>query len=64
MRKGKKEGRGRLYFCDGGHYDGEWKQDEMHGFGELYYPSGRLAYRGHWKQGQFHGLGIIYNEVP
>jgi len=33
----------------------------MHGFGELYYSSGRLAYRGHWKQGQFHGLGIIYN---
>jgi antitoxin component YwqK of YwqJK toxin-antitoxin module len=43
-----RNGHGTLYFKDGGHYEGEWKDDKMHGFGKLYYENGSIAYEGHW----------------
>ena len=37
MRGGKKEGRGKYYYDDGVFYDGQWKEDEINGFGKLHY---------------------------
>lgn len=39
-----RNGHGILYFKDGGNYEGEWKDDKMHGFGKLYYENGKIAY--------------------
>lgn len=56
-----KNGHGILYFKDGGHYEGEWKDDKMHGFGKLYYENGKIAYEGHWDNDEFNGQGRVYN---
>jgi len=48
MKSGQKNGWGKFKFEEGSFYEGEWKKDQMHGFGKLYYPSGQLAYEGHW----------------
>ncbi|CAD8167607.1 unnamed protein product [Paramecium octaurelia] len=61
---GKKEGRGRLYYKEGGYYDGNWKNDRINGQGVLYYASGRPAYDGEWIDDKFQGLGILYNDTP
>lgn len=44
MKGGQKNGPGRFYFVDGGIYDGNWKGDQMHGWGKLYYQNNKLAY--------------------
>ncbi|CAD8063171.1 unnamed protein product [Paramecium primaurelia] len=61
---GKKEGRGRLYYKEGGYYDGYWKNDKINGQGVLYYASGRPAYDGEWVDDKFQGQGILYNDTP
>ncbi|CAK61526.1 unnamed protein product (macronuclear) [Paramecium tetraurelia] len=61
---GKKEGRGRLYYKEGGYYDGNWKNDRINGQGVLYYASGRPAYDGEWIDDKFQGQGILYNDTP
>ncbi|CAD8176064.1 unnamed protein product [Paramecium octaurelia] len=61
---GKKEGRGRLYYKEGGYYDGNWKNDRISGQGVLYYASGRPAYDGEWVDDKFQGQGILYNDTP
>ena len=33
-----------MYFGNGGRYIGEWKNNKMNGFGQLFYESGKLAY--------------------
>ena len=45
-------------------YEGEWKNDEMNGFGKLYYQNGKLAFEGYWKNSEFHGKGRIINDQP
>ena len=44
MKNNQKNGRGKFHFFDGGVYDGIWKNDQMHGWGKLYYQQGKLAY--------------------
>ncbi|CAD8073265.1 unnamed protein product [Paramecium sonneborni] len=61
---GLKEGRGRLYYKEGGYYDGHWKNDRINGQGVLYYASGRPAYDGQWVDDKFQGQGILYNDTP
>ncbi|CAD8083713.1 unnamed protein product [Paramecium sonneborni] len=61
---GLKEGRGRLYYKEGGYYDGHWKNDRINGQGVLYYASGRPAYDGEWVDDKFQGQGILYNDTP
>lgn len=43
---GKRNGKGKVYFRDGGAYDGDWKNDSMWGFGVLFYDNGQVAYEG------------------
>ena len=64
MKNGQKNGRGKFYFFDGGVYDGVWKNDQMHGWGKLYYQQGKLAYEGNWSNGEFDGYGKVYNDNP
>jgi hypothetical protein len=45
-------------------YDGEWKENKMHGKGILYYASGTPAYDGEWFEDKFEGFGVLYNENP
>lgn len=41
---------------DGKMYEGEFKNDECHGKGTLYYPDGK-RFEGDWKEGKKHGSG-------
>ena len=61
---GKKEGYGICFFPEGSRYEGEWKDDQMHGFGKLFYANGSLAYEGQWKDSEFHGIGKVYCLEP
>lgn len=46
-----KNGFGKLYYEDGGSYEGAWVNGEIDGYGKLYYQSGNLAYEGYWVKG-------------
>ena len=61
---GLKERHGKLDFHDGGYYEGQWRNDAMQGYGELYYANGALAYKGLWLEGCFSGNGKIFNDKP
>ena len=37
----KKEGKGKLTFADGSYYEGEFKQNEICGYGKYYWPDGK-----------------------
>jgi hypothetical protein len=41
-----RNGLGVFMYKDGGHYEGHWKDNQMHGAGKLFYPSTQLAYDG------------------
>ena len=59
-----RHGFGKFYYQDGGHYEGEWKDNKMNGFAKLYYQNNDLAYEGLWKDDQFHGKGKVFNDNP
>lgn len=59
---GMRSGRGKFYYLDGGVYDGEWKENRMHGRGVLYYANGEPAYDGEWQNDKFQGQGVLYND--
>lgn len=59
-----RNGRGKFYYQEGSFYDGEWRNNNMHGMGRLYYSNGKLAYEGEWFTDQFHGRGKVYNDLP
>ena len=61
---GVKEGYGKLTYSDGAYYEGNFKEDKMHGKGTLYYGPDKPAYDGEWICDQFHGKGSLYNENP
>ncbi|KAL4475150.1 hypothetical protein ABPG74_001846 [Tetrahymena malaccensis] len=61
---GMRHGRGKFYYQDGGLFDGEWRENKMHGKGILSYASGKPAYDGDWVDDKFEGFGILYNENP
>ena len=41
--------------------EGTWRNNQLHGYGKLYYSSGKLAYDGQYEMGEFHGYGKAYN---
>ncbi len=47
-KNGLRNGRGKFFYQDGGFYDGNWKDDKMHGFGRLFSNFGVLVYDGNW----------------
>ena len=57
-----RNGRGKFYYQEGSFYDGEWKDNKMHGNGQLYYANGKLAYEGEWYMDEFHGFGKVFND--
>jgi len=46
---------------DGSGYEGNWKEDKMHGEGTLYYPQGKKAYNGNFSEDRFEGFGHLYS---
>jgi len=61
LKKGMREGRGRLQLRSGATYSGEWKHNLKHGSGIYYYASGE-SYQGEFENDAMHGSGI-YTEA-
>jgi hypothetical protein len=59
---GKRHGKGTMLFGNGAYYAGSWIDDQMHGFGTLYYASGNPEYIGEWSNSKFNGKGCYFNE--
>ena len=57
-----RNGFGKFYYNEGSVYEGNWKDNLMHGKGNLYYSNGKLAYEGDWRMDEFHGQGKVYNQ--
>jgi hypothetical protein len=55
---GKKEGKGKMVYQNGGIYEGEWKNDKRDGFGKMIYKTGS-SYEGGWKDDKIDGIGTI-----
>lgn len=58
------DGHGKFYFANKAHYEGQFRNDRMHGLGKLFYQNGKLAYEGEWQFNTFDGQGTLYNEKP
>lgn len=54
---GVRQGYGVMAFSDGRRYEGEWRNDQFNGYGELIRANGTPVYVGEWKNGQYHGKG-------
>lgn len=50
-----RHGSGKFFYQDGGLFDGEWRENMMHGRGVLSYASGKPAYDGEWDSDKFEG---------
>lgn len=61
---GARNGYGTFYYNEGGKYSGYWNNNQMDGYGTLYYPDSRIAYQGLWQNDALHGKGILNNEKP
>lgn len=55
--EGKRSGRGKCAFADGGRYEGEWAEDRPHGKGSRAFAGGE-RYQGEWREGRRHGFGV------
>ena len=55
-KDGKKHGKGRYTWSDGGIYIGNWKDGKEHGHGTYTSPVG-TKYVGEWKEGKYDGQG-------
>lgn len=62
MKEDTRHGKGTFKFSKGGTYKGDWVLGKMHGYGILFYPSGKIAYEGEWKNDVFEGKGRMINE--
>jgi len=60
----KRHGYGTYYYSDATHpsykqYQGEWKEDQKHGYGVLFLKKGGV-YVGQWQANKRHGLGVMH----
>ena len=63
FKKGKENGKIKIYYHGMLLYDGEMKKGTMDGKGTQYYPeSNQIRYKGEWKKGEYDGKGTLYNE--
>uniref|UniRef100_A0A6U4C902 Uncharacterized protein n=1 Tax=Phaeomonas parva TaxID=124430 RepID=A0A6U4C902_9STRA len=56
-----REGFGTMSFDDGSCYQGQWRNNQMHGQGELSRRNGRVVYRGDFKHNLRHGQGAEHD---
>ncbi len=56
-----RDGYGKLSFSDGAYYEGQWKDNSMHGKGTLYYSEENKAYEGEWFEDKFNNFGHLFN---
>ena len=56
IKYGKREGKGIMNYKDGYEYNGEWKNDKMHGKGVYF--KGNIKYEGDFNCGKIEGFGI------
>ena len=62
-KKGKMNGKGKVYSHKSLVYEGEFKNDMMDGKGTAYYPdSEQVKYKGEWENNAYSGKGTLYNE--
>jgi hypothetical protein len=59
IMNGKYYGKGEYQFKNGNKYDGQWRDDQMHGTGVYYYPDGS-RYEGLFVNGKKNGKGNFY----
>ena len=59
----KRYGKGVLQLSNGSKYNGDWKDDQMYGIGELFYDNGKLAYKGGFLDNKVDGYGTMYNDI-
>jgi hypothetical protein len=64
MQNNQKNGFGKLVYQDGVYFEGNFRNDFIHGKGTLFYGANRPAYSGEWIQNKFNGKGSLYNEFP
>jgi hypothetical protein len=55
--EGKRQGKGKMIFDEGGSYEGEFKDNKFHGFG-IYKWYDNEEYEGEWKDNERNGKGI------
>ena len=58
LSNGKRDGKG-TFVCEKFTFTGEWKDDKMHGKGEIVYKNGE-KYVGEWRDNQKYGQGTYY----
>lgn len=62
-KKGKMNGKGKIYSHKFLLYEGEFKDGMMDGKGTAYYPdSEQVKYKGEWENNTYSGKGTLYNE--
>ena len=54
-------GIGTFYFEDMRKYEGQWKNNKMHGYGTIIWPGGDI-YEGEFKEDKKCGFGVFYNQ--
>ena len=52
-------GRGKLCFSNGDYYEGDFEDDEFHGFGRMNWVNKKIIYEGWWERGRFKGYGKL-----
>ena len=60
---GKRHGRGKLWLREGGHYEGDWRDGELNGYGIQFDKDGYKLYEGQFVKGKREGSGIAYNTI-
>ena len=59
MKDGQRNGKGRfIWVTKGDMYEGDWKDDMMHGKGLYIFSNGKVYY-GDWFEGEMHGKGVM-----
>ncbi len=54
-----------MTFASGNYFEGEWKFDKKHGFGEMHWLTTNELYRGYWEENMQDGFGVhLWLEEP
>lgn len=54
-----------MTFASGNYYEGDWKFDKKHGYGEMHWLTTNELYRGYWEENMQDGFGVhLWLEEP